>query len=52
MQVIKLDAIDSTNDFLKQLERESKADTFTVVIANNQTSGKGQFGSKWHSEPG
>lgn len=52
MLVVKLDAIDSTNDFLKQLVRESNADTFTVVIANNQTNGKGQFGSEWHSEPG
>ena len=52
MPLIKLDAIDSTNDFLKQLFKESAVEDYTIVMANEQTKGKGQFGAKWISEPG
>ena len=52
MPLIKLDAIDSTNDFLKQLFKESVVEDYTIVIANEQTKGKGQMGAKWLSEPG
>lgn len=52
MKLIKLDAIDSTNDFLKQLSGEQSLDNFTVVTAENQTNGKGQMGAKWNSEKG
>jgi BirA family biotin operon repressor/biotin-[acetyl-CoA-carboxylase] ligase len=52
MPIIKLDAIDSTNDYLKQLSRESELENFTVVMANEQTKGKGQMGAKWVSEKG
>ncbi|TDP59492.1 biotin--[acetyl-CoA-carboxylase] ligase [Flavobacterium dankookense] len=52
MQIIKLSAIDSTNDYLKQLSREKKLDNFTIVVANEQTKGRGQMGSKWMSEAG
>jgi BirA family transcriptional regulator, biotin operon repressor / biotin---[acetyl-CoA-carboxylase] ligase len=50
MKVIKLDAIDSTNDFLKSLASNQIVDNLTVVTAENQTKGKGQMGSKWTSE--
>jgi BirA family biotin operon repressor/biotin-[acetyl-CoA-carboxylase] ligase len=52
LQIIKLSAIDSTNDYLKQLSREKKLDNFTIVVANEQTKGRGQMGSKWVSEVG
>jgi BirA family transcriptional regulator, biotin operon repressor / biotin---[acetyl-CoA-carboxylase] ligase len=52
MLIIKLNAIDSTNDYLKQLNREKNLDNFTVVSAVNQTKGKGQRGAEWVSEPG
>lgn len=52
MKLIKLDAIDSTNDFLKRLSVEQSLDNFTVVSAENQTHGKGQMGAKWDSEIG
>ncbi|KFF05799.1 biotin--[acetyl-CoA-carboxylase] ligase [Flavobacterium reichenbachii] len=52
MKVIKLDAIDSTNDFLKSLSSQDKLENFTVVTAENQTKGKGQMGAKWESEVG
>ncbi|HNP32186.1 MAG TPA: biotin--[acetyl-CoA-carboxylase] ligase [Flavobacterium sp.] len=52
MPLIKLDAIDSTNDYLKQLSNESVLENFTIVVANEQTKGKGQMGAKWVSEKG
>jgi BirA family transcriptional regulator, biotin operon repressor / biotin---[acetyl-CoA-carboxylase] ligase len=52
MKLIKLDAIDSTNDFLKVLASQNELDSFTVVTAENQTKGKGQMGAKWESESG
>jgi len=52
MKVIKLDAIDSTNEFLKGLSSKQQLENFTVVTAENQTKGKGQMGSVWDSEAG
>ncbi|TPG44042.1 biotin--[acetyl-CoA-carboxylase] ligase [Flavobacterium pectinovorum] len=52
MKLIKLDAIDSTNDFLKSLSSQDELENFTVVTAENQTKGKGQMGAKWQSESG
>jgi BirA family transcriptional regulator, biotin operon repressor / biotin---[acetyl-CoA-carboxylase] ligase len=51
MKLIKLDAIDSTNDFLKGLSNNQSVENFTVVTAESQTKGKGQMGSVWVSEP-
>ncbi len=51
MRIVKLDAVDSTNDYLKNLCRETSVDNFTIVSAESQTSGRGQMGAKWHSEP-
>jgi len=50
MHLIKLSAISSTNDFLKQLSASRQLDDFTVVWAEQQTQGKGQMGGKWVSE--
>ncbi len=52
MKLIKLDAIDSTNDFLKGLSNNQLVENFTVVTAESQTNGKGQMGAKWVSEIG
>ena len=52
MQLIKLDAIDSTNDFLKALARSKPLENYTTVLAHQQTNGKGQRGARWLSEPG
>ncbi|PKB17926.1 biotin--[acetyl-CoA-carboxylase] ligase [Flavobacterium sp. 5] len=52
MKLIKLDAIDSTNDFLKGLSNKQEVQNFTVVTAETQLKGKGQMGSKWDSESG
>ncbi|NRT11949.1 biotin--[acetyl-CoA-carboxylase] ligase [Flavobacterium sp. 14A] len=52
MKLIKLDAIDSTNDFLKGLANKQFVENFTVVTAEMQTKGKGQMGSVWQAEKG
>lgn len=52
MKLIKLDAIDSTNDFLKGLASKQFVENFTVVAAEIQTKGKGQMGSVWVAEKG
>ncbi len=52
MLFIKLDAIDSTNDYLKALAKKESLGNFTTVIAENQLKGKGQMGSDWISEEG
>lgn len=49
---IKLDAIDSTNDFLKANKALDSLSNFTVVTAESQTNGRGQRGATWVSEPG
>lgn len=52
MRIIKLDAIDSTNHFLKALSVQESCENFTVVSTESQTEGKGQRGSDWASEVG
>ncbi|MDN3673637.1 biotin--[acetyl-CoA-carboxylase] ligase [Flavobacterium branchiarum] len=52
MKLIKLDAIDSTNEFLKSLSSQQELENYTVVTAENQTKGKGQMGAVWRSEIG
>ncbi len=51
MQLIKLDAIDSTNEFLKGLSNKQILNNFTVVTAEAQSIGMGQMGAIWASEP-
>lgn len=50
MKRIKLDAIDSTNDYLKSLCFSQTLENFTIVTAQYQLNGKGQMGAKWDSE--
>ena len=52
MNIIKLNATESTNSFLKELLLTQNVDNFTIVITKNQTKGKGQVGSIWDSTPG
>ena len=51
MNIIKLDAIDSTNLYLKKLSVENELNDYTVVLAGQQTAGRGQMGTHWVSEP-
>lgn len=52
MQLIKLDATDSTNGYLKGLLRTQNVEDFTVVVTSNQKKGRGQLGRSWITEPG
>ena len=52
MKLIKLNAIDSTNDFLKALANKQEIQNYTVISTENQLKGKGQRGAKWDSEIG
>ncbi|MCG9793362.1 biotin--[acetyl-CoA-carboxylase] ligase [Flavobacterium algicola] len=52
MKLIKLNAIDSTNVFLKELANTEELESYTIVTAEAQTKGKGQMGSVWETEVG
>ncbi len=45
------DVIGSTNDRARALARQG-ARPFTVVVAAEQTAGRGRAGTRWHSPPG
>lgn len=47
--LIVLDSIDSTNDYLKKLGNEG-CENGTVVIAREQTKGKGRLGRTWQTK--
>ena len=50
MNIIKLNAIGSTNTFLKELSATKMLDNYTSVVAESQLKGRGQRGSNWQSE--
>ena len=52
MRIIKLDAIDSTNSFLKEMIYKDVVEDYTIVIAEHQTNGRGQMGTVWDSDKG
>ena len=51
MKIIKLDAIDSTNSFLKKKSSNQEIDDFTTVYTQNQFKGRGRATKQWISEP-
>ena len=51
MKIIKLDAIDSTNSFLKKKMSNQEIDDFTTVYTQNQFNGRGRTNKQWISEP-
>ena len=52
MHLIKLDATNSTNTYLKRLQQEQVLQDFTVVQAAHQYEGRGQMGASWLADPG
>ncbi|MBF8150409.1 biotin--[acetyl-CoA-carboxylase] ligase [Winogradskyella sp. F6397] len=52
MYIIKLNAIDSTNTYLKDLSTTTLPKDYTVVVAELQTNGRGQMGAQWNAEEG
>ena len=51
MKIIKLDAIDSTNSYLKKLLNKESLDDLTVVVSKHQTQGRGRNGNIWSNKP-
>lgn len=52
MPIIKLNAIGSTNTYLRELINTSMPKDYTVVMAKNQTNGRGQMGTHWVTQEG
>jgi len=51
--LIRLSAVDSTNNFLKLMVSKSEPlPEGTVIMADNQFAGRGQQENTWYSEPG
>ncbi|MCF6214427.1 MAG: biotin--[acetyl-CoA-carboxylase] ligase [Flavobacteriaceae bacterium] len=50
--IVKLNAINSTNSYLKEWSKEKELSHATVVVAKKQTLGRGEMGSEWLSESG
>ena len=48
-EIITYDTVDSTNNIAKGLVGQSDKEG-TVILADNQTHGKGRLGRTWHSE--
>lgn len=47
-ELILLEEIDSTNNYAKQIARAVPG---TIILAEDQTAGKGQHKKAWDSEP-
>ena len=52
MNIIKLNAIDSTNSYLIELSKNTLLKDETIVLAKEQTKGRGQMGASWYSKEG
>ena len=51
MEIIRLNAIESTNTYAKNLLAENKIVNETCIVTSNQTSGRGMQTNRWESEP-
>ena len=49
--LIHINETNSTNNYLQSLCSEQKVEELTVVVADFQTSGRGQRGNSWESAP-
>ena len=50
IQKIRLTSVDSTNNFAAKLINDGIAEHGSVILAENQTNGRGQRGSEWQSQ--
>lgn len=51
MKILKLNATNSTNSFLKELAQNQTVENYTVVVTDKQLKGRGQQEAVWFSEP-
>ncbi|MBS1617413.1 MAG: biotin--[acetyl-CoA-carboxylase] ligase [Bacteroidetes bacterium] len=49
---IALHSVDSTNNYAKNLLASQRVPEGTLITASEQTAGRGQAESRWHTEPG
>jgi len=52
MRIIKVNATDSTNSYLRKMCNNEVVSDYTIIAANEQTKGRGQMGTVWDSENG
>jgi len=50
--IIDLEEVDSTNLYAERLLKKGTVEEGTVIIAKNQTAGRGEGENRWESEPG
>lgn len=50
--LIHLESVDSTNNYTANLVKSEGLSSGTVILADEQFSGRGQRGSEWHAEAG
>jgi BirA family transcriptional regulator, biotin operon repressor / biotin---[acetyl-CoA-carboxylase] ligase len=48
--IVHLTCVDSTNNYAANLVKSGKAESGTVILADEQTNGRGQRGTRWQSE--
>ena len=51
-KIIRLESVDSTNNYIANLVKQGKIELGTVVLADDQFAGKGQRGATWSVKPG
>jgi len=51
-KIIHLDCVDSTNNYVANMVLTKQIEHGTVIMADDQTEGKGQRGNIWISKPG
>lgn len=51
-KIYRFESLTSTNQKLSELNKNSFIPEFSVVVATEQTAGRGQMGNSWESEPG
>lgn len=51
-EIIHFKRVDSTSNYIATMLKESKAVNGMVILADEQTDGRGQRGAKWQSVPG
>lgn len=51
-KIIELEAVDSTNNFAKNLLQSKKPTEGTLIFAHEQFKGRGQMGNSWKTEKG
>jgi len=51
-EIIHFKRVDSTSNYIATLLKESKIVNGLVILADEQTDGRGQRGAKWQSTPG